>query len=150
MRPIRQATIKRELPAGIELDCGGGMLCRITLADAMARVLFLRSGGPPPGQELDGAAAGSGRHTVARTGPLGRNRLESAGVGPGRMAAWCCAAQGSAFASRSTRFRLEWLLPDGRVFLAERVGMAYMFGHRTHSLAHYVTRHAGDRFYGPR
>ena len=45
-------------------------------------------------------------------------------------------------------FRLEWLLPDGRVFLADRPSAACMLAHRTDALAHYQVRHPDDRYYG--
>ena len=147
MRPVRQAAIKRELPAGIELDCGGGMLCRITLADAMARVLFLRDGGPRQAKSWMVPLPGQ-----ADTPWHGRDRLDDTGWQVPELAreegGLVLRSPGIGARIALDPFRLEWLLPDGRVFLADRVGMAYMFGHRTHALAHYVTRHAGDRFYG--
>lgn len=46
-------------------------------------------------------------------------------------------------------FRLTWLRPDGRVFLADRPSMAWMLSRRGTAVAHYLARRLDDRCYGP-
>ena len=147
MRPIRHATLLRSTEAGVELDCGDGRICRIAFrAEGLARVTFIQGSLRqakswmvlPPGE--------------ADTAWQGHDRLDDTGwVTP----ALTRSADGLQIATAAmtlhvslSPFRLEWALPDGRVFLADRAGMPYMFAHRGEALAHYVARHPDDRYYG--
>lgn len=148
MRPVRRAAAWRPMPHGVELECGGGLLCRVSLlADRLGRVLFLQGGAvrqprtwmvPAPGtpdtpwegrDRLDDGVWGTA--DIERSGPdgltLSRGRL-SVRVTP-------------------DPFRLDWLW-DGQVFLADRPAAAYAFAQRTGALAHHAVRHPADRYYG--
>ena len=47
MRPIRRAALLAETPNGVELDCGGGIVCRVSLlGDDLGRGPFLRDRKP--------------------------------------------------------------------------------------------------------
>ncbi|HEY2617085.1 MAG TPA: glycoside hydrolase family 31 protein [Acetobacteraceae bacterium] len=148
MRPIRRAALIAEMPNGVELDCGDGIVCRIALlADDLGRVLFLRERRPRQPRSWMVIAPGE-----QDTPWEGRDRLDDRAWTPPALVR----EQGGSLLRTSRLgvrisldpFRLEWLLPDGRVFLADRVGMPYMFAHRSEALAHYVARNPQDRYYG--
>jgi len=150
MRAVRRASAWRDTPHGVELDLGGGLLCRVSLlGERLGRALFLRGGVarqprtwmvPAPGtsdtpwdgrDRLDDGVWFSSDSILERSGPdgltLSLGRL-SVRITPGP-------------------FRLEWLW-DGQVFLADRPAGAYAFAQRTDALAHHAVRHPGDRYYG--
>lgn len=148
MRPIRRARPLGETSHGLELDCGDGITCRISfLEDDLARVLVLRGGAPRQPRTWMVPAPGT-----ADTPWEGRDRLDE-GVWP----APSIAREEDGLVLHTARmglrvqldpFRLEWTLPDGRVFLADRPSAAYMLARRGEALGHYVARHPGDRYYG--
>ena len=148
MRPIRRAALLAETPNGVELDCGGGIVCRVSLlGDDLGRVLFLRD--RKPRQPRSWMVIAPGEQDTPREG---RNRLDDSTWGPPvimrEQGGSLLRAPGLSVRISLDPFRLEWLLPDGRVFLADRIGMPYMFAHRSEALAHYVARHPQDRYYG--
>lgn len=145
MRPVRGASLARNTERGVELHCGGGLVCRISfLADRTARVLFLR-GTPRQPRTWSVLAPGA-----ADTPWDGRDRLDESAWPIPAIERSGLTLHGPGLSVRISLdpFRLEWLLPDGRVFLADRAGMPYMFAHRSPALAHYALRRPDDRFYG--
>ncbi len=150
MRPIRHASLKQQTPHGVWLDCGEGLACRISLLpDGLGRVLLTRPDGlrqprtwmvPAPGQS-DTAWEGRDRadETIWPVVPLTRETNDQ-----------FLLLRGEHIGVRISLspFRLEWLLPDGRTFLADRPTMAYMLAHKRDTLAHYVARNPADRYYG--
>jgi alpha-glucosidase len=146
MRPIRHATVLGETRHGVELDCGEGLVGRISfLPDGVARVLITRGGKlrqpttwmvPAPGQ--------------TDTPWEGRDRLDESVFPPVALSRKGLTLQAEHLGVRISLdpFRLDWTLPDGRVFMADRPTMAYMFAHQRDDLAHYVARDRADRFYG--
>ena len=146
MRPIRRAAVARDTARGVELDGGGGMLCRRSfLDDRLARVVFLPGGAPRERRTWSVLAPGE-----ADTPWEGRDRLDESGWPAPVIRREGTTLHGPGMSVRVSLdpFRLEWLLPDGRVFLADRAGMPYMFAHRSRALAHYALRHPDDRYYG--
>ncbi len=148
MRPIRSAILQAETPHGVLLDCGEGITCRISLLGAdLARVLFLRDGATRQPRTWMIPAPG-----VADVPWEGRDRMDED--------AWPVPSitRGDAGLTLATPqfgvrigldpFRLQWLRPDGQVFLQDRPGMAWMFARRGTAVAHYLARHPGDRYYG--
>jgi alpha-glucosidase len=148
MRPIRRAALLAETAHGVELDCGDGIVCRISLlADDLGRVLFLRERKPRQPRSWMVLAPGE-----QDTPWEGRDRLDDSVWAPPALTreqgGLLLRAPGLGVRISLEPLRLEWLLPDGRVFLADRTGMPYMFAHRSDALAHYVARHPEDRYYG--
>ena len=45
-------------------------------------------------------------------------------------------------------FRMDWSLPDGRIFARDRETQPYFLGQRTHAFKHAMARAPGDRHYG--
>ena len=148
MRPIQAAALLHATPHGVLLACGDAGTCRISLLpDGVARVLFTRPDGlrqkrtwmvPAPGAP---DTPWEGRDRLDETAwpvptidrdPDGLTlRTDKVGV---RI--------------RLDPFGLQWLLPDGRVFLADRPSAPVMLAQRTDALAHYVVRHPADRYHG--
>jgi alpha-glucosidase len=150
MRPIRKAELQQQTPHGVVLSCSDGLTCRISfLPDGLARVLFTRSTGLRQPKTWMVLSPGS-----TDTAWEGRDRLDES-VWP--TVALTREQDGTAITLRSETlgvkislnpFRLDWLLPDGRVFLSDRSNMAYMFAQNRDTLAHYIARNPADRYYG--
>ena len=146
MRPIRRATLAHDTARGVELDAGHGFAVRISfLDDRLARVVVVRPGGLRERRTWSVLAPGT--EDVPWDG---RDRMdESSWPVPGlRREGGVIHGPGLSVSVSFDPFRLEWLLPDGRVFLADRAGMPYIFSHRGSGLAHYAMRHPEDRYYG--
>ncbi len=72
MRPIRRAALLAETPNGVELDCGGGIVCRVSLlGDDLGRGPFLRD--RKPRQPRSWMVIAPGEQDTPREG---RNRLD--------------------------------------------------------------------------
>jgi len=144
MRPVRRATMTRDTPHGVELECGG-LTCRVSLlAGDLGRVTFLRNG--VARQPRTWMVPAPGEPDVPWDG---RDRLDNAVWPVPSLVRDGLVLQSGRLGVRVTLdpFRLEWTL-DGRVFLADRPNMPYMFARRTDAMGHYVVRHRGDRHYG--
>jgi alpha-glucosidase len=150
MRPIRTAALQQETPHGLVLDCGEGITCRISLLpDGLARVLVTRASGLRQPRTWMVLAPG-----MSDTPWEGRDRSDET-VWPvvpftREQDAEHITLRGEHLSVRITLapFRLDWLLPDGRVFLADRSSMPYMLARSRETIAHYITRDPADRYYG--
>ena len=156
MRPIRQAHVLRRTAHGVELECGDGLSCRVSLLHGhLGRVLMVRGGAVRQPRTWMVPAPGA-----ADVPWEGRDRLDDAvwpvavsevdpHPGPLPEGEGAVTLRSGLLSVRITLdpFRLEWSW-DGRVFLADRPGMAYMLARRTDALAHYAVRHPADRYYG--
>lgn len=130
----------------MELDCGEEVLCRISfLDDRLARVVFTRGGALRERRTWSVLAPGT-----EDTPWEGRDRMDESGWPVPILTRDGATIHGPGLSIRVSLdpFRLEWLLPDGRVFLADRAGMPYMFARQGSALAHYTIRHPEDRYYG--
>ena len=148
MRPIRHATLLAETLQGVLLDCGDGVTCRISLlGDDLARVLVLRDGAPRQPRTWMVPAPGT-----ADVPWEGRDRMDEAAWPPPAIV-----REEGGLVLRAAEFgvqigldpfRLQWMRPDGQVFLADRPGAAWMLARRGAAVAHYMVRHTADRYYG--
>ena len=148
MRPIRRATLQAETLHGVLLDCGEGITCRISLLGAgLARVLFLRDGAPRQPRTWMVPAPGA-----ADVPWDGRDRMDEDAwpVPPITRGDGGLTLATTQFSVRIglDPFRLQWMRPDGQVFLQDRPGMAWTFARRGTAVAHYLARHPADRYYG--
>lgn len=148
MKPIRRAEFAASTERGVQLDCGGGVVCRISLLlPDLARVLFLRGDRPVAPRTWMVPA-----HGAADAPWEGRDRLdESAWPGGEHEVSWD--GRALALTTKAMRltialepFALTWSLPDGRVFARERAAHATAFGAKT--IRHAFARDARDRFHG--
>ena len=150
MKPVRNAWLAETTRHGVVLATDAGVSVRIgLLGAALGRVLVLRASGmrQPTTWMVPGP-------TKADVPWAGRDRLDDT-VWPGtdveRMdedGAISLRTAGLGVRIHLAPLRLEWMLPDGRVFLADRPSMPYMFADRTDALEHHVKRHPADRYYG--
>lgn len=147
MNPIRRAHLAASTERGVQLDCGAGVICRISfLLPDLARVIVLR-GIPVAPRTWMVPAYGD-----ADVPWDGRDRLdESAWPGGGHA----FTQDGETIVIATTAMRLEialdpfaltWALPDGRVFARERPLHATSLGAK--AVRHAFARGERDRFFG--
>ena len=147
MKPIRSATLSQTTDRGVQLDCGDGITCRVSiLRPDLVRVLFLDGGVPRQPRTWMVPADGAADVPWA-----GRDRLDESSwpTVPHEL------AQTPGTITLSTdalTVRIElaplaftWSLPDGTVFARDRSNHAYLFGQR---LRHHHARDAADRYHG--
>ena len=147
MKPIRSATLSQTTDRGVQLDCGDGITCRVSiLRPDLVRVLFLEGGVPRQPRTWMVPADGAADVPWA-----GRDRLDESSwpTVPHEL------AQTPGTITLSTdalTVRIElaplaftWSLPDGTVFARDRSNHAYLFGQR---LRHHHARDAADRYHG--
>jgi alpha-glucosidase len=147
MKPIRHAVLSQTTARGVELDCGDGITCRISvLKPDLVRVLFVEGAAPRQARTWMVPA-----HGAADVPWEGRDRLDET--------SWPTATfkldQDAAALTLSTAaltlhvglkpLALTWSLPDGTVFARDRSNHAYLFGQR---LRHHHERHVDDRYHG--
>jgi alpha-glucosidase len=147
MKPIRRATLSQITERGVALNCGDGIVCRISaLKPDLIRVLFLRDGVPRQPRTWMVPAEGAADVPWA-----GRDRLdETSWPAVGHKLAQDDDAITLTTAALTVRIGLSplaltWSLPDGTVFAADRSNHAYLFGDR---LRHHHARDAADRYHG--
>ncbi|SEC75058.1 alpha-glucosidase [Rhizobiales bacterium GAS191] len=149
MRAVSKAVLLRSLDHGVELDCGGGLRCRILLPTAgMARMVFIPAGGLRQDRSW---MVSAGTDEVPREG---RSRLElDAGPSPAftlerREDRLILKTDEVALEIGLAPLALRWHRPDGRLFAADRGSRAYAFGGHRPGLLHAMARHSEDRYYG--
>jgi alpha-glucosidase len=149
MRGIDRARLVRRLDHGIELDSGGGRLCRILLPlPGCARVVFIPQAGFREARSwMVCGAAGD-------TPWEGRDRLAPDEAPPVRLE---LIENDDRLTLKSAELTVEiglfplalrWYRADGALFAADRPNRAYSFGRQRPDLLHAMTRHPDDRYYG--
>ena len=150
MKPICTVRLLHPTPHGVLLATDTPISIRVSLlAPGLGRVLFLRDDTPrqpttwmvPAPAEADTPWEGRDRRddSVWPAPAIVRQQTETTIT---------LRAEHLTVRIHLDPFRLEWLLPDGRVFLADRPSMPYMFSTRTDALEHHAIRHETDRYYG--
>ena len=148
MKPIRSATLRALTARGVELDCDGGLVCRVSILGAdLGRVLYTRPEGfrarrswsvLRPGQS---DTPWDGLDRDDETGwPEHVARVEQA-EGEIRLVTEAMTAT-----IRLAPFGITWALPDGRVFARERKTHPTMFGRSR--IIHAFERTRADRYFG--
>ena len=147
MKPIRRATLIQTTERGVELDCGDGITCRVSvLKPDLVRVLFREGAAPRQPRTWMVPAEGS-----ADVPWQGRDRLdETSWPAVGQTLTQEDGAITLSTPALSVRIGLAplaliWSLPDGTVFAADRSNHAYLFGDR---IRHHHARDAADRYHG--
>jgi alpha-glucosidase len=148
MRPVRRARLIEPTERGLRLDCGAGIVCRISfLKPDLARVIFLRGERPLAPRTWMVPA-----HGVADAPWEGRDRLDESswpGVELDRQTngeALVLATSAMTLTVALAPLALAWAAPDGRVFARERAAQATTLGAK--EVRHAFARGEGDRFYG--
>lgn len=147
MKPIRKATLQQVTERGVELACGAGLTCRVSiLGPELARVVFQQGALKSP-RTWSVLAPGmadvpwDGRDRLDESGwPSGAHSLEH---GDGALVLRTAAL---VLTIRLAPLSLEWARPDGTVIAADRASQAYGFGAR--GVQHAMARGAADRFHG--
>src|SRR5271166_2900365 len=150
MKPILRARVNACDSRGLTLDCGDGAAMRIVaLADDLVRVMVLRGGDVR--QKRTWAVPAFGE---ADTDWEGRARLDDSSW-PAVATEITASPTHVALATRALRltltldgFRMDWALPDGRIFARDRETQPYFLGQKTHAFKHAMARALGDRHYG--
>jgi alpha-glucosidase len=150
MKPILRSRVQTKDQRGLVLACADGVTIRIVaLQPDLIRVTALRNGRlrqnrtwsvPPYGRE-DTEWAGRARlddHSWPAI-PVEITMTEDEAT---------LVTQALRLKVDLRRLRLEWTLPDGTIFAADRATEAYCFGQRTNAFRHAMTRHDGDRYFG--
>lgn len=147
MKPVRTARLLAATPHGVELDCGGGITCRISLLQPdLGRVVYLRQGALRVGRTWAVPADG-----VADVPWEGRDRLDETSWPGGavelddRGHEIVLTTPAMVVTVALAPFAITWALPDGRVFARERA-QATSFG--AARIQHHFVRDVRDRYHG--
>jgi alpha-glucosidase len=147
MKPVRTARLLAATPHGVELDCGGGITCRISLLQPdLGRVVYLRQGALRVGRTWAVPADG-----VADVPWEGRDRLDESSWPGGavelddRGHEIVLTTPAMVVTVALAPFAITWALPDGRVFARERA-QATSFG--AARIQHHFVRDVRDRYHG--
>lgn len=150
MKSIGRTSLANETGRGVLLDCGDGFSCRISALDVdLFHVLFLHDGRPLQPRTWSVPA-----HGRSDTPWEGRDRADESSwpippltitASPARIR---LATPALVAVVHLSPLRLEWALPDGRIFASDRGAQPYMRGERNARVRHAMTRHARDRYYG--
>ena len=148
MKPLRRACLVEQGERGVRLECGDGVVCRISfLAPDLSRVLYLRGDRPVAPRTWMVPAYGS-----ADAPWEGRDRLDESAWPKCELRQTAnadgivIATEGMSLTITLAPFALSWALPDGRAFARERAAHATSFGKS--GVRHAFARGNGDRFYG--
>jgi alpha-glucosidase len=148
MKPLRRACLVEQGERGVRLECGDGIVCRISfLAPDLSRVLYLRGDRPVAPRTWMVPAYGS-----ADAPWEGRDRLDESAWPKCDLRqtasadAIVIATEAMSLTITLAPFALSWALPDGRVFARERAAHATSFGKS--GVRHAFARRNDDRFYG--
>ena len=149
MTPIRHARLIAQTGRGLAFDLGGGRSCMVSLlGPALVRVLHLADGAPRLDRSWTVAAPDTDDVPWA-----GRDRLDETAW---PIVAYEMIQQPNSILLQTDLlhlsidlepFALRWCLPDGRVFAADRP-LGHEFARHGSRIAHHMTRHAQDRYYG--
>jgi alpha-glucosidase len=147
MRPLRRARLIEPTERGLRLDCGEGVVCRISFLEPdLARVIFFRDRPLAPRTWMVPA------HGAADTPWEGRDRLDESSwpaVALDRRTngeAVVLASAAMTLTIALAPLALTWATLDGRVFARDRAAQATTLG--AGGIRHAFARGEGDRFYG--
>ena len=148
MKPLRRACLVEQGERGVRLECGDGIVCRISfLAPDLSRVLYLRGDRPVAPRTWMVPAHGS-----ADAPWEGRDRLDESAWPKCELRQTAnadgivIATEGMSLTITLAPFAPSWALPDGRVFACERAAHATSLGKS--GIRHAFARGYDDRFYG--
>ena len=148
MKPVRSATLREITARGVELDCGHGLLCRVSiLGPDLGRVLFRRAEGFRARKSWSVLRPG-----LVDTPWQGLDRDDESGWPEGLAAVEQyedeirLVAPEMIASIRLAPFGIVWSLPDGTVFARERQTHPVMFGRNR--ILHAFERDRGDRYFG--
>ena len=150
MRPLSRARLADRSARGFTLDAENRAALRVVgLRPDLVRVTLLRDGEVRQRRTWSVPAPGEDDTPWA-----GRTRLDDGGWPeiPLEFSATDVSVSLATSALRLTvaldPLRMEWALPDGTVFAADREAQPYMVGQSGHAFRHAMARRDGDRHFG--